>query len=446
VQQPASKTIDSAHDAYRDHSARHLNRQDYKTLALASLGGALEFYDFIIFVFLANAIGQLFFPPSISDWLRQLQTFGIFAAGYLARPLGGIILAHFGDLRGRKNMFMLSLLMMAAPTMAIGLMPTYGTIGVAAPLALLLFRMLQGAAVGGEVAGAYVFVAEHVPLRRTGVAGGTLNAGLSVGILLGSFAATLLHTTLSPQEVLAWGWRIPFLVGGVFGIGAMMLRRWLQETPVFVEMQKRKNLAAEVPLKAVLRDYRPAVAKAMLMAWVLSAAIVVVILITPTLLQKSYGFDAKTALGANSLATCCLIIGCVIAGLAADRFGAKKALFVGFLLLGISSGVFYTSIRSRPELLLPLYAFLGLTVGIVGAIPSVLVSLFPPHVRFSGVSFSYNVAYAIFGGLTPVVITLMLKDYPLAPAIYVAAICLLGMATALLIPAPVALRELHLVE
>jgi MFS family permease len=125
--------------------ARPLTRNDYKTLSLAALGGALEFYDFIIFVFFAPAIGQLFFPQSIPDWLRQLQTFGIFASGYLARPLGGIIMAHFGDLLGRKRMFTLSVLLMSLPTLLMGVLPTYASIGIMAPVLLLLFRVMQGA-------------------------------------------------------------------------------------------------------------------------------------------------------------------------------------------------------------------------------------------------------------------------------------------------------------
>lgn len=137
---------------------RKLTLQDYKTLTLAALGGALEFYDFIIFVFFAVVIGQLFFPPEMPDWLRQAQTFGIFAAGYLARPLGGVVMAHFGDLLGRKRMFMLSILLMTLPTLAIGLLPTYAAIGIWAPLLLLAMRVLQGAAIGGEVPGAWVFV------------------------------------------------------------------------------------------------------------------------------------------------------------------------------------------------------------------------------------------------------------------------------------------------
>src|SRR5690606_14109508 len=148
-----------------------------------------EFYDFIIFVFFAAVIGQLFFPPDIPDWLRQMQTFGIFAAGYLARPLGGIIMAHFGDLFGRKRMFMISVLLMSIPTLIIGLLPTYAAIGIAAPVLLLLMRILQGAAVGGEVPGAWVFVAEHVPENRVGLACGVLTCGLTVGILLGSLMA-----------------------------------------------------------------------------------------------------------------------------------------------------------------------------------------------------------------------------------------------------------------
>ena len=125
----------------------NLTRNDYRTLTLAALGGALEFYDFVIFVFFAAAISQLFFPPDMPDWLRQVQTFGIFAAGYLARPLGGIIMAHFGDLFGRKRMFMLSILLMAVPTLLIGLLPTYATLGIAAPLLLLALRVMQGAAI-----------------------------------------------------------------------------------------------------------------------------------------------------------------------------------------------------------------------------------------------------------------------------------------------------------
>ena len=403
--------------------ARPLNRSDYKTLSLSALGGALEFYDFIIFVFFAAVVGKLFFPADMPEWLRQFQTFGIFAAGYLARPLGGIIMAHFGDLLGRKRMFTLSIFLMGVPTLAMGLLPTYAQIGIWAPILLLLLRIVQGAAIGGEVPGAWVFVSEHVPAKHVGFACGTLTAGLTAGILLGSLTATLINSLFTPQEVLDWAWRLPFLLGGVFGLCAVYLRRMLQETPVFAEMQQRHALAAELPLKTVLREHRGAIVLSMLLTWVLSAAIVVVILMTPTLLQTLYGFDAATALKANSLAIVFLSLGCVAAGAIVDRVGAGRVLLLGGLLLGVTSWTFYSSLKLHPEWLFPLYALTGLFVGTIGAVPFVMVNAFPPVVRFSGLSFSYNVAYAIFGGLTPLVVSLLIKADPLGPAYYVAALC-----------------------
>ena len=404
-----------------------LSRNDYRTLVLAALGGALEFYDFIIFVFFAVVIGQLFFPPDMPDWLRQLQTFGIFAAGYLARPLGGIVMAHFGDLLGRKRMFMLSIFLMAVPTLAIGLLPTYAVIGIWAPLLLLALRVLQGAAIGGEVPGAWVFVSEHVPPRHVGFACGTLTAGLTGGILLGSLVATAVNKLYAPAELLAEGWRVPFIIGGVFGLLAVWLRQWLHETPVFKEMQLRQTLADELPLKTVLREHRPAVILTMLMTWLLSAAIVVMILMTPTLVQKLYGIPAAIALQANSIATLALCFGCVVFGALADRFGAGRVLVGGCALLGITSALFYQQVAVAPQNINGWYALCGFSVGVIGIVPSVAVKAFPPVVRFSGLSFSYNVAYAVFGGLTPVMVSLLLPLDPLAPAHYVEMLSVIGM-------------------
>ncbi|CNL14342.1 MFS transporter [Yersinia kristensenii] len=418
--------LSQPHVAQQDNHNRRLNKQDYKTLTLAALGGALEFYDFIIFVFFAAVIGDLFFPVDMPEWLRQVQTFGIFAAGYLARPLGGIIMAHFGDLVGRKKMFTLSILLMALPTLAIGMLPTYASIGIAAPLLLLLMRVLQGAAIGGEVPGAWVFVAEHVPRRRIGIACGTLTAGLTAGILLGSLVATAMNTTLSPQAILDGGWRVPFFLGGIFGLFAMYLRRWLQETPIFKEMQARKTLAEELPLKSVVVNHKKEIVVSMLLTWLLSAGIVVVILMTPTYLQKQFGVLPALALQANSLAIVALVLGCVIAGLAIDRFGASKTFIVGSLMLAVSTWTFYHTNLTDPNQLFPHYMLAGFCVGIVGAVPYVMVRAFPAEIRFTGISFSYNVAYAIFGGLTPIVVTLLMKMTPMAPAYYMLLLSLVG--------------------
>lgn len=409
-----------------------LNRNDYRTLTLAALGGALEFYDFIIFIFFAAAISQLFFPPDMPDWLRQVQTFGIFAAGYLARPLGGIIMAHFGDLFGRKRMFMLSVLLMAVPTLLIGLLPTYATLGIAAPLLLLLLRILQGAAVGGEIPGAWVFVAEHVPPRHVGFACGTLTAGLTGGILLGSLVAAAVNHAYDPAALLAEGWRVPFILGGAFGLLAVWLRQYLHETPVFKELQARQQLAQELPLKTVVRAHRPAVVLTMLLTWLLSAAVVVMILMTPTLMQKLFAIPAASALTANSFATLALTVGCVVFGALADRYGAGRVLAIGCVALGATSWLLYRDLAAGAQQLDVLYALNGFFVGVIGVVPSAAVMQFPPAVRFSGLSFSYNVAYAVFGGLTPVLVSLLLPLLGMqVPAWYVMALSAVGVGLGL---------------
>ncbi|KIA81624.1 MFS transporter [Chromobacterium piscinae] len=409
-------------------SARPLGRQDYKTLSLAALGGALEFYDFIIFVFFAVVLGKLFFPPSMPDWLSQLQTYGIFAAGYLARPLGGIVMAHFGDLFGRKRMFTLSIVLMALPTLAMGMLPTYHDIGIAAPLLLLTLRILQGAAIGGEVPGAWVFVAEHAPSRHTGFACGVITSGLTVGILLGSLIATAINMAFSQQQIAEWAWRVPFLIGGVFGLVAMQLRQWLHETPVFAEMKARKKLSRELPLKTVLKQHKTGVALSMFLTWFLAIAIVVAILMAPAYLQKQFSILPVDSLRANSLAVIALSFGCLVAGWLSDRIGSGFTLIGGSLLLGVSSHLFYSIMAQDSSQLYPLYTLLGFSVGIVGAVPLVMVRVFPAAVRFSGLSFSYNVAYAFAGGLTPVLLSIWLKYDAMAPSYYLMAQCLIGLA------------------
>jgi MFS family permease len=406
-------------------AANQLKRSDYKTLALSALGGALELYDFIIFIFFATVLGELFFPPGIPDWMRQLQTFGIFAAGYLIRPLGGIVMAHFGDLLGRKRMFALSIGLMALPTLAIGVLPTYAQIGLAAPLLLLTMRLLQGAAIGGEVPSAWVFVAEHVPVQRRGLACGTLTAGLAAGVLLGSLSAGAINRAFTPQEIADYAWRLPFLAGGVFGLLSVYLRRWLHETPVFAELMAMRAVARETPLKVVLRDHPRSVALSLWLTWMVAAGVLVVSLMTPTLLQSVYHYPAAVALQANLLAVLLQAICSIVAGALSDRWGNARVLIAGSVFLGISAWLFYR-LAGDPQLLFPLYALLGAALGVLGAIPRVMVEAFPPVVRLSGVSFAYNLGYAVFGGLTPLVVVMLLKQHPMGPAYYMILLALIG--------------------
>lgn len=416
---------------------RGLSRGDAKTLILSALGGALEFYDFVIFAYFAKTLGHLFFPPGTSDWVAQLQAFSIFAVGYLARPLGGMVMAHFGDRVGRKRMFTLSVFLMAVPTLLIGFLPTYAAIGVLAPVLLTLLRVVQGIAIGGEVPGAWVFVAEHVPPRRVGLACASLSSGLTVGILIGSLVAAYINAHMSEAAMLDHGWRIAFLLGGVFGFLAVYLRRWLNETPVFSRMRERRELTTELPAWVVLRDHLPAVALSMVVTWVLTAAIVVVILMTPTLMQTAFHIEPARAFTSGSLGALSLVIGCVLGGLLVDWKGKGLAMFVASIGLAVSTYALYVDLKSGGANLFALYSLAGLFAGVAGIVPSVLVAAFPAAIRFSGVSLSYNIAYAICGAATPVVVGFLAKSAGgLGPAHYVGLVALIGVVTSIYLMRP----------
>jgi MFS family permease len=410
---------------------RRLSPQDYRLLGIAALGGALEFYDFIIFVFFAVVIGKLFFPPGVPEWLLTIQVFGIFGTGYLVRPLGGIVLAHFGDLFGRKRIFAFSILLMALSTLGMASLPVYASIGVAAPVLLVITRILQGAAIGGEVPGAWTFVAEHVPSRQVGFGCGVLCAGLTLGILLGVFIAALINEVFTPADVAAFAWRIPFFIGAVFGLIAVYLRRWLRETPVFSEMERSHRLVPELPLKVVLRDYPHSIVISLLLTWFLSAGVVVTTLMTATFLQQLYGYTAQQSLLATGFGTLFLIFGSAAAGAIVDRVGSRGFFVAGSIFFGAATFTFYRFAAASLPIALALYALMGLSVGVVGAVPYAMVRAFPARVRFTGVSFSYNLSYAVFGGLTPVAVALLLPLNPMAPAYYLLFIAALALGIGL---------------
>ncbi|MFS2071491.1 MFS transporter [Pseudomonas sp. CT11-2] len=405
-------------------------RSDYKTLGLAALGGALEIYDFIIFVFFALTLSQLFFPPEMPEWLRLLQSFGIFVTGYLARPLGGILMAHFADRLGRKKVFSLSILMMALPCLLIGIMPTYAQIGYFAPLLLLALRVLQGAAVGGEVPSAWVFVAEHAPVGHRGYALGFLQAGLTFGYLIGALTATFLAQAFTPEQILDYAWRYPFLLGGVFGVIGVWLRRWLSETPVFMAMQAQREAAVELPLRTVLREHRLAMLPAMILTCVLTSAVVVFVVITPTMMQKTFGMTASHTFALSALGIVFLNIGCVLAGLLVDRIGAWRTVMLYSLLLPLGIGVLYTCLIIEGQWIGLAYAVAGLGCGVVGAVPSVMVSLFPARIRVSGISFTYNIAYAAWASVTPLLLIGLMPWSPWICVIFCAVMGAVGISSA----------------
>ncbi len=410
-----------------------LSQADKHTLGLSSLGGALEFYDFVIYVFYAKLISELFFPSTLSPFWAMLNTYGIFAAGYFFRPLGGVVMAHFGDLIGRKRLFSLSILLMALPTLMIGIMPTFESIGYAAPILLLLMRVLQGIAIGGEIPAAWTFVSEHVPERRIGIANGVLTAGLSLGILLGALMSLFISLQFSEAEIKDWAWRIPFILGGIFGFVALYLRSYLKETPVFKAMQAKKELAKELPVKQVLAKHKTGVVIGMLFTWFLTGCVVVLILAMPNLLVGAFGFERADAFKMQSAAIVMQMVGCVLAGILADRFGAGRVILFGSLLVATMAGIFYNSLgHVAPSTVFMLYMLLGLSSGTVGMVSYSMVKMFPAQIRFTGISFSYNLAYAIAGGITLPLVQWLSLYSNIGAMYYVWTVCLVTLFTALI--------------
>lgn len=401
--------------------ARSLNSNDIKILSLASLGGALEYYDFIIFIFFAKTFGDQFFPADLSPFWKTLNVYGTFAIAYFMRPIGGVIMAHFGDLLGRKRMFTLSIVLMASPTFFIGFLPTFAHIGYAAPLLLLAMRMLQGIAIGGEIPGAWVFVSEHVPAKRIGLANGMVTSGLTLGILLGSLMALLINSSFPKADIAAYAWRIPFFVGGLLGFVTVYLRGYLHETPVFKEMQAMKTLNQGLPIATVWREHKPAILVSILATWLLTAGIVVVILFAPQLMNSPvFNIPPTVTLTMQSFTIVALALGCIFTGRMCDRFGAGKTFIVMCIGLAIACSIFYHSIGHVDYVTLGLlYVITGFFVGIVGGVPYIMVHLFPAKVRFSGLSFSYNLSYAVFGGLTPLFLGYVTPINPLSACYYV---------------------------
>lgn len=408
---------------------RALSRKEIKTLGLTAVGGALEYFDFIVAVFFTKILASVFFPPEIPQWLAQLSVFCIFAAGYLVRPIGGLVFAHFGDRLGRKKIFALSLFLMVLPTFVMGLLPGYHQIGIAAPILLLVCRLLQGLSIGGEVPAAFTFCAEHVQRERVGLSCGLIMAGICSGILMGALSATGLSAWLEPAELQSWGWRIPFIAGGIAGFIAVYLRRYLQESPVFANMHAKQGHATEAPIRTVLREHKTTAVVGALGTWVFSGVFVVFFLYLPTYLQTQWQLPAKMTFAANSWSIVMLILGAVVTGKFIDRLGWAKTLALGSVATAILVSVFFHQLNQHAASALNWYVAAGFFIGVITVVPYTLVTAFPAQVRFTGFSLSFNTSYAIFGGTAPVLMAALVggEGWILAPAIYILALCLLAL-------------------
>jgi len=411
-----------------------LSKQEKRIILLASFGGALEFYDFLTYVFVADIIGQVFFPTH-DQFLSKAASLSVFALSYLVRPLGGIVFSHFGDTFGRKETFIVSLLMMALPTFLIGFLPTYSSIGIFAPILLIIFRLSQGMAVGGEIPGAITYCYEQVNQRHRGFACAFIYGFMGVGIVFGQVVMIGLHKFLSSSQMLSWGWRIPFLLGGVLGILGLYLRRRMTETPAFQQyLAEQKSYA--FPLKVILRDYRKQILRGIALVSLIAVTVYVLLIFMPDYLGNARFFHYSHARVEqlnmmNSILNTILLISF---GLCVDKYGAKKIYIIGAVSFVIFSYWIYILLASNvmTNLIVAMIGYSIIIALIAAAEPFMIADLFPTPVRYTGVAMCYNIGIAFFGGTAPLLVNLLVKTThsSLMPAFYIMFIALLALAGA----------------
>jgi MFS transporter, MHS family, proline/betaine transporter len=377
--------------------------QTRKVVAAGMIGNVLEWYDFAIYGYFATAIGKHFFPHE--DPVAQLlSAFGVFAVGYMMRPVGGVIIGHIGDRYGRRAALTFSVAAMAIPTFLIGLLPGYATLGLFAPVALTLLRMVQGLSVGGEYTSSMVFLIEHAPHGRRGLMGAFISCGACAGILLGSAVGAGFGSAMSSATLEAWGWRIPFLLGLVVGIAGYFLRRHVLET---VPTVKRERL----PIVETLHDHWRLVLGLAGLSVFNAVGFYISFVYLVSWLQMADGIAPARALEINSISMAVLLPVMVVTGLLADRFGRKPFLLLACILGFVAAVPLFWLLHHPSEL----HAQLGqlglvLIVGLFcGTQPTIMVESTPLRVRCTAISLGYNICLGMIGGLTPLAATWLVQ-------------------------------------
>jgi len=422
-------TIHEARDQHR-HAEPVVIRRAVRG---AAIGNTVEWFDFAIYGFLATYIAEKFFPSG-DETAALLNTFAIFAAAFFMRPLGGFFFGPLGDRIGRQKVLALVILLMSCSTFAIGLVPSYDTIGVFAPLLLLFLRCLQGFSAGGEYGSGACFLAEYASDKHRGFVVSFLVWSVVVGFLLGSLTVTGLETVLSEGAMDSYGWRIPFLIAGVLGAVGLYIRLRLGDTPEFEALRDEGEVASSPLKEAVTTSWRPILQIAGLVV-IHNVGFYIVFTFLPSYFTKTLGFTKTDAFVSITVASLVALILIPPLGALSDRIGRKPLLIVGSLAFAVFAYPLFLMLNAG-SLAVAIAAHAGLA-----AIESVFVcaslaagaELFATRVRSSGYSIGYNVSVALFGGTAPYVATWLVArtGNDLAPAYYVIVAALVTLITVL---------------
>jgi MFS transporter, MHS family, proline/betaine transporter len=410
-----------------------------RAVLAASIGNALEWYDFSVYAFFAIYISRSVFPNQ-GGASALINAFLIYGVGFVARPVGAVLLGAYGDRSGRKAALTLSLILMAAGSLCIAVAPPYAVIGLGAPLLILCGRLLQGLSAGGEIGGAVSFLVEHAPPERRGAYASWLQASMGVSNILGALTGATLSALLTPEQLGSWGWRIPFILGLSVAPVGLWLRASLEETPAFEAAERERGAAEPKHLLTSLRDVfveQPGalvIAAGISIVWVV--AVYTLLLYMPTYMQRSLGFSPSEAFTASVVGNVAMAVGCIVAGRISDRVGRVLTVRIGTLLLLVATYpvlAWVVSTRTVTALFVGQTLFCALVSVFTGSVPAVLASLFPARLRSTGVSLTYNFAAVVFGGFAPAVLTFLTESThnTMAPAFYVvaaAAVSLIALA------------------
>ncbi|MFE9447960.1 glycine betaine/L-proline transporter ProP [Streptomyces sp. NPDC006739] len=401
-----------------------------RAVKAAALGNAMEWFDFGVYSYIAVTLGKVFFPSG-NPTAQLLSTFGAFAAAFLVRPLGGLVFGPLGDRVGRQKVLAVTMIMMAAGTFSIGLIPSYASIGVGAPLLLLAARLVQGFSTGGEYAGASTFIAEYAPDKKRGFFGSWLEFGTLAGYIGGAGLVTLMTTLLSTHDLLTWGWRIPFLIAGPMGIVGLYLRLRLEETPAFAaEVEKAEAARPKVPLREMLAGQWKSLLLCMGLVLVFNVTDYMLLSYMPSYLTSELKYDETHGLLVVLGVMALMMIVQPFAGALTDRVGRRPVIAAGcagFLLLSVPALLLIRQ-GSLLAVALGMGALGMLLVCFTSAMPAALPALFPTRVRYGSLSIGFNVSVSLFGGTTPLVVTALIgaTGNMMMPAYYMMAAAVVG--------------------
>lgn len=378
-------------------------KQASKTNLISGImGSLLEWYDFLLYVYFASILAPLFFPTK-SQFMSIILTFGVFALGFLARPVGALVIGQWGDLHGRRKTLIYTISLMTIPTVMIGLLPTYATIGVAAPILLTLIRCVQGFVVSGEISSAAAFLVEHAEKNRRGFAGSLIMASAMAGILLGA-AVVALQAELMPAALLkTWGWRIPFLLAGVFGVLGLVVRLRAVESPEFTTITTQSQQRS--PIKQLLLNYKLIILRGILMTLVVAIGNYFLVGYFTTYLVQSAKMPLNQAMLINVISLAVFAVVLPLFGLLSDYLGRRRVFMVGTAALIITAVPIFLLLTQKiwASALWAEILFVIVLAPVSGLILTILSEQFPTEVRNTGTSICYNSALALFGGTAPLI-------------------------------------------